>query len=177
MSRGIIITWDGFQDQEVIYPYHRLKEAGITPVMVANEDVHKPVVGLFGTKFDVNFTCSNIGGVKLQKDDLIILPGGVKALEKVRQSDSVKMYLSQALDSNTLIGSICHGAQLLISTGKLKGRKVSGYYSIEDDIKNAGAKYSRDITEDGNIISAAHYKDMGPWMGKVLDEHNKRNRV
>jgi len=74
-----------------------------------------------------------------------------------------------------VVGSICHGAQLLISTGTIKGREVSGYYSIEDDIANAGAKYTRYVVQDGNIVSGAHYKDMGAWMKKVLDVYNKLN--
>ena len=38
-----------------------------------------------------------------------------------------------------------------------------------DDIKNAGAKYEdHPAVVDKNIITTAHYKDMGPWMAAAL---------
>ena len=51
----------------------------------------------------------------------------------------------------------------------VKGRKIAGYYSMEDDLVNAGAIYTdKPAVVDNNIITTAHYKDMGPWMREVL---------
>ena len=57
----------------------------------------------------------------------------------------------------------------LISAKIVKGKKIAGYYSLEDDITNAGAIYT-DLPSvvDGKIITTAHYKDMGPWMASTL---------
>ena len=72
-----------------------------------------------------------------------------------------------------LIASICHGAQLLISAKIVKGKKISGYYSIEEDINNAGAKYYKGaVIKDKNIISSPHYKYLGDWMKKILENFN-----
>ena len=68
--------------------------------------------------------------------DLIILPGGVKALEKLRQEQQVLEFIKSWNNQNKIIGCICHGAQLLISSKITNGRDVSGYYSIKDDIIN-----------------------------------------
>ena len=59
--------------------------------------------------------------------------------------------------------------QLLISAKIVKGKKIAGYYSLEDDIVNAGAIYT-DLPSvvDGKIITTAHYKDMGSWMASTL---------
>ena len=67
------------------------------------------------------------------------------------------------------IACICSGAQLLISAKVVKGRKISGYYSMKDDLVNAGATYT-DLPAviDHNIVTTAHYKDLGPWMKAVL---------
>ena len=52
----------------------------------------------------------------------------------------------------------------------MKGRKISGYYSIKDDINNAGAVYTDEpAVVDGNIVTTAHYKDLGIWMKTALD--------
>jgi protease I len=74
-----------------------------------------------------------------------------------------------------IIGSICSAAQLLISAKIVKNRKVSGYYSMIDDIENAGAKYlDLPAVIDDNLVTTAHYKDMGPWMRAVLDVYAKK---
>ena len=69
------------------------------------------------------------------------------------------------------MASTCHGAQLLISAGVVKGKKVSAYYSIEDDVRNAGAEYiNAPVVVDGNIVSSPHYDHMGVWMKTAIDQ-------
>ena len=73
-----------------------------------------------------------------------------------------------------IIGCICSGTQLLISAKIVKGKNISGYYSMKDDIINAGANYvDKPAVIDQNIITTAHYKDMGPWMKAVLEQYYK----
>ena len=55
------------------------------------------------------------------------------------QDMDILKFISDFNSSGKTIDSICHAAQLLISSKIVKGRKISGYYSIKDDIKNAGA--------------------------------------
>ena len=160
-----IITWDGFQDQEVIYPYYRLQEEG--EVTIFGNPESSTVTGLFGTKFE-----SKREGILLFEYDLIILPGGVKALEKARQHKPFINAIKEAWESKVPIGSICHGSQLLISalSGKrLKNFHLSGYYSIEDDINNAGFIYDRTPVVSNGVSSAAHYKDMPLWMKNTIE--------
>ena len=57
----------------------------------------------------------------------------------------------------------------MISAKVVKGRNISGYYSMKDDIINAGANYvDQPAVVDKNIVTTAHYKDMGPWMASVI---------
>ena len=58
----------------------------------------------------------------------------------------------------------------MISAKIVKGKRISGYYSLEDDINNAGATYSREpVVPDGNIVSSPHYDHMGIWMKTAID--------
>jgi len=172
-SKALILTWDGFQDQEVIYPYYRIQEEGITPVLASNHHPGEKTTGLFGISFETNLDVRNSLGL-CNEYDMVILPGGVKALEKLRQETHVIDFLTKFDREERLIASTCHGAQLLISTGQIENRRIGGYYSIEDDIANAGAEYSRDpVTVDDNIISSPHYKDMGHWMKEAINTWKK----
>jgi protease I len=102
--------------------------------------------------------------------DLLVIPGGVKALEKLRQEQSALDFITEWDDRDKMIACICHGAQMLISANVVEGRKISGYYSIKDDIINAGAIYEdAPIVDAGNIISCPHYKWMGPWLKAAID--------
>lgn len=171
---ALILTWNGFQDQEVIYPYYRLLEEGFT-VHVAAEKIG-PVTGIFGITFQATVAVENLALGSGDAYDLLVLPGGVKALEKLRQQESALDFISRWNDEGKVIASTCHGAQLLISARVVKGRTVSGYYSIKDDILNAGGIYSdAGCVVDGNIVSSPHYKHMGEWMTGAFKVYYAKN--
>ena len=105
----------------------------------------------------------------------MVLPGGVKALEKTRQNKSLIKFISDFHKADKVIACICSGVQLLISAKIVKGKKIAGYYSLEDDINNAGAIYTDlPAVVDGKIITTAHYKDMGAWMKAALNFFNEK---
>ena len=109
--------------------------------------------------------------------DLLVLPGGVKALEKTRQNKQFIKFISDFHKAGKVIACICSGVQLLISAKVVKGKKIAGYYHLEDDITNAGAIYTDlPAVVDSKIITTAHYKDMGPWMRATLDFFNEKKK-
>jgi protease I len=180
MKKALIITWEKFQDHELIYPYYSLKEHGYEVTLMANK-VGK-IWGSLGTHMpcDVETSIFENAGVRksyLNDFEILLIPGGVKALEKLRQEKGVLKFIQEWNDAKKTIFSICNGAQLLISAKILQGRTLSGYYSIDVDIENAGATYSRGpVVVDENIISTPHYDFMGEWMRIAFDTHEKRNQ-
>ena len=169
MFSSIIISGALAQDHEFIYPFYRLLEAE------SKLDVcllgGKPVQGILGTTLppNKNFPVKDIDQIKIDDYDLLVLPGGVKALEKTRQNKKLIKFIKDFHNADKVIACICSGVQLLISAKIIKGKKIAGYYSLEDDITNAGAIYTdKPAVVDGKIITTAHYKDMGPWMKAVL---------
>lgn len=171
-KRSVIATGNGFQDQEFVYPFYRLLEAGYE-VEVAVPNKKDDIRGITGVKANPT---KDISELKISDYELLCLPGGVKAIEKIRQDKQLIKFISDFYRSGKVILSICHGAQLLISAGLVKGRRISGYYSVKEDIINAGGTYvDEPAVIDERICSTAHYKDMGPWMkaGLELAEKNQ----
>ena len=175
MKSAIIISGALAQDHEFIYPFYRLLEAGF------NLDVcligGKPVKGILGTTLPPNkdHKVKDINKIKIENYDLLILPGGVKAMEKIRLDKKLIKFIYDFHNSNKIIACICSGVQLLISAKIIKGKKIAGYYSLEDDINNAGAIYTdNEVVIDDKIITTAHYKDMGPWMKATLNSLNEK---
>ena len=168
-KKALILTGNLVQDHEFIYPYYRVQEDGYK-VDVAVRD-KKQVNGIIGVKV---IPTKDIPELKVEDYDLLILPGGAKAMEYMRQDVEILKFISDFNSSGKTIASICHAAQLLISSKIVKGRKISGYYSIKDDINNAGAVYTDEpAVVDGNIVTTAHYKDLGIWMKTALDLASK----
>lgn len=177
MKKALIITWERFQDHEVIYPYYSLQEHGFQVDVMGNKLGR--LQGDLGAFIDCNILTSSIDREAFANDivdnyELLVISGGVKALEKLRQEKGVIQIVKKWNSLNKTIFVICNGVQLLISADILKNRTVAGYYSIQKDIENAGATYPKeDVFIDRNIISAKHYKDMGEWLRSGYEQHEK----
>jgi len=167
MKKALIITWNGYQDQEVVYPYYRLLEEGFEVDILA--EAPEWIFGILGTKMLATKASHTLNINDIEKYDFLLLPGGVKSLEKVRQEKNVLEFVKAFVDTEKVVASTCHGAQLLISSKVTKGRKISGYYSIQDDIANSGATYVNEpVVVDGSIVSSPHYDHMGVWMKTAI---------
>ena len=173
-KKAIILSGNLVQDHEFIYPFYRLLEEGFAVDVCLNEG--KPVKGILGTDIppNKNHPVKDINSIKTSDYDFLVIPGGVKALEKVRQNINIIDFISKFHEEKKVIACICSGAQLLISAKVVKNKKISGYYSMKDDIENAGAIYT-DLPAviDGKIVTTAHYKDLGPWMKAALELYFK----
>lgn len=182
MKKALIITYTGFQDHELVYPYYRLLGDNFQVDIVADkQDAQGRIYGIFGLNMPCHVLLSNF-----EQDpdryhaeyDMVVLPGGVKSLEKLRQNKTVLKFLSDWNQAGKVIVSTCHGAQLLISAKIVKGRNISGYYSLEDDINNAGATYvNQPFVIDDNIITSPHYDHMGAWMEAAINLYYSRNNA
>lgn len=170
-KKVVIISGELAQDHEFIYPFYRILEEGydLDVCLIGG----KPVNGYFGTLLppNKNHPVKDINEIYVDNYDMLILPGGVKCMEKIRQNVELIKKISEFNEKNKIIACICSGTQLLISAKAVKNRKVSGYYSMKDDIINAGGIYT-DLPAviDKNLITTAHYKDMGPWMKAALEQ-------
>lgn len=188
-KRALILTWEKFQDHEVIYPYYALQEHGFDVTVAANE--RGRVFGILGAHINCDILVEDLyrpaksfvehiadvmHGIEVDNElvntiddfDLLVIPGGVKALEKLRLETRAVLFATHWMKAGKPTMCICNGAQLLITADALRGRKCSGYYAIEPDIKNAGAEYDRGVVVDGNLVSCAHYDDMGEWMRESM---------
>jgi protease I len=178
MKKALIITWEKYQDHELIYPYYSLKEHGYEVTLMANQK--GKIWGSLGTHIpcDVEtkiFEDDSNRKTYLEEYEILVVPGGVKALEKLRQEKGVLEFIRQWNDARKTIFCIFNGAQLLISAKILQGRIMSGYYSIDVDIENAGATYDRSpVVVDDNIISCPHYDFMGLWLKTAFETHENR---
>ena len=167
--KSIILTHSMYQDQEVIYPYHRLSEEGV--VTIVAEAVGK-IRGILGTEIEATrrLTDLQIGFPAFITYDLLVLPGGVKAMEKLRQDKSALFFVEQWANLHKPIASLCSGAQMLISARvNLKGYLLAAYPAMEVDVENAGATFlNAPVVISRNIVSSPHYNYMAHWLPEAI---------
>lgn len=162
--KAVIITGPGFQDEEFIYPYYRLLEAGFE-VDVATKG-KAAVLGKYGMPANPNIDTTDL----VEEDyDLVVLPGGHEAPDRVRQDKNVLEFVRQMYERKKIVAAICHGPWILISANVIRNKKATCYVGMSDDLKNAGALYvDAPVVEDGNLITAPHYRNNGDFMKAVL---------
>lgn len=170
-KRAVIITGPGFQDEEFVYPYYRLLEAGFK-VDVATKD-KSVVYGKYGVP--VNPT-KDVKDLKEEEYDLVVLPGGHEAPSRVRQDKNVLEFVRQMYEKQKIVAALCHGPSILISANVVRNKKATCYVGMADDLKNAGAIYvDAPVVEDGNLITAPHYRNNGDFMKAILKKFNLSN--
>lgn len=172
-KRVAVITAEGFEDEEVIYPVIRLKEAGFE-VDIATKD-KKLVLGRLGFPLEliVKYYGTLVDARELQANDynLVLIPGGFEAPDRMRQVPEILEFIKQMNKQKKVIAAFCHGPWVLISAGIIKGKKIAGYVSIKDDINNAGATYiDQPSVIDGNIITARHPRDVIDLMRAIFSK-------
>lgn len=164
-KRAVIITGPGFQDEEYVYPYYRLLEAGFS-VEVATKD-GAVVLGKYGVPARATMKTTDLD---TNNFDMVLIPGGFEAPDRVRLLPEVLEFVRKMDSQKKLVAAICHGPWVLISAGITKGRKMTAYWSIEADVKNSGADYQHKVpvVVDGNLITSPHYDNNGDFMNAVV---------
>jgi protease I len=160
----VIVTGPGFQDEEYVYPYYRLLEAGFE-VEVAVKD-RAVVRGKYGLPARPTL---DTGELREADFDLVVLPGGHEAPDRVRQDRAVLDFVREMDRRGKVVAALCHGPWILISAGVVRGRRATCYAGMADDLKNAGAEYlDAPVVEDRNLITSPHYRNNADFMKAVV---------
>jgi protease I len=101
--------------------------------------------------------------------DALLIPGGYSP-DKLRVYEEAVRFVKDFVESGKPVFTICHGPQLLITAQVLKGRTITGYTSIIQDIKNAGATFvDADVVVDKNLISSRTPADLPSFIAAALN--------
>ena len=165
-KRIAILVEKDFEDSELMEPLRVMKDAGARVVIVGSGS-NRSYKGKRGiTTITIDATADK---VKAEDFHAIIIPGGY-APDKMRLYQPMVDLVKKAHDEGKLIAAICHGPQLLISAGIVKGRRVTSWPSIAVDLKNAGAIWvDEPVVKDGNIITSRKPADL-PKFNKMIIE-------
>jgi protease I len=165
MLKIAVLIDEDFEDVEYSKPAAAYQQAGYTLVHVGLE-TGKTVHGKHReTTVKIDKSAHN---VSVNAFDAIFIPGGYSP-DKLRSDPYVVSFVRNFVQSGKPVLSICHAPQLLITAQVLQGRKITGWKSIVQDIKNAGAEFiDQEVVEDGNLISSRSPRDIPAFIQATL---------
>ena len=167
-SRILIIATNGFEETELFGPLETLRERGAS-VTLASLDTGE-IQGEKGDKPGRKITPDlAIESVDSKDYDGLVLPGGTRNPDALRMNEQVVYTIRTFADAGKPVAAICHGPQLLISAGALRGRTLTCWPSIAIDVKNAGGLYvDKPVVEDGNLITSRKPDDVPVFSDAII---------
>lgn len=154
-----------YEDLELWYPVLRLREAGCQ-VSIVGPKAGESYASKHGypAKADVS-----AGDVQAAEFDAIVIPGGYSP-DHMRRHPSMIKLVTDAAGLGKILASICHGPWMLCSARCIKGKRVTGFLSIRDDLENAGGIWEdAACVRDGSIITSRTPADLPEFMKTLLE--------
>jgi len=165
MKKIAVLIDDMFEDTEYIKPASAFIKAGHKLV---NVGFQKGKV-VAGKKAETQVCIDkSVRDVAVGDFDALFIPGGYSP-DRLRADTTMVRFVKEFVESNKPVFAICHAPQLLITAQMLGGRTVTGWKSIVQDIKNAGATYvDAEVVEDRNLITSRGPRDIPAFIKASL---------
>lgn len=169
-----MLAYHGFEEREMTQPRKALEAEGAVVHLISPEPqkIKSWVHGDWSKDYKVDV---KLESAKPQNYDGVVLPGGVINPDKLRTHKEAIQFIKHFFKKNKLVAAICHGPQVLIETGQLKGRSVTSYYSIKTDLINAGANWkNKQVMVDENLITSRNPDDIPAFNQAIIKYLSKR---
>lgn len=155
-----VVATDFFEEAELTEPVKALREAGAEVEIIAPKKGE--IKGLKhvepGQAIQVDKTLDEADP---EDYDALVLPGGAVNADHLRTEDKALDFVKKIFGEGKPTAVICHAPWILISAGLARGRKLTSYFTIQDDLRNAGAHWSDEqVVRDGNLISSRDPDDI-----------------
>ena len=159
-ARVAAIATHGVEESELVEPARALREAGAqVDVLSLDGQALQPMKGM-----DKSKTIEVDGSVEQTDPDSydgLLLPGGAYNADKLRMDENVRNFLRRTDLRDKPLAVICHAPWVLASTGLVDGRTLTSYYTIQDDIRNAGGNWvDKEVVVDGNLVTSRKPDDI-----------------
>jgi protease I len=163
-KRIAILADNLYEDMELWVPYYRMKEEG-GDVKIVGASGAQSYVSKHGYPVRVDIQADGITAAEL---DAVIVPGGY-APDLMRRHEAMVNLVREAVQQGKVVAAICHAGWMLASAGVLTGKKVTSFFSIKDDMVNAGGQWSdREVVVDGNLITSRKPDDLPAFCREIL---------
>lgn len=162
-KRVAVLAADIYQEMELWVPYYRLIEDG------AKVDVVAAKKGTYTSKYGYPVEATvEAKQAKARNYDAVVIPGGY-APDHMRRSPEMVDFVRDMAKAGKVVAAICHAGWMLASAGVVKGKKLTSFFAIKDDLVNAGAKWvDKEVVVDGNLITSRMPSDIPAFCRELV---------
>lgn len=151
-----------FEEAEFTEPIKALKKAGAMVDVIAADSDEGQVQALRhvekGKRFNIDKTLYE---ADIDDYDALVLPGGAINADRLRMQTKAREWVKRITEKGKPLAVICHAPWVLVSAGLAKGRKLTSFFTIQDDLRDAGADWvDEEVVIDGNIITSRSPADI-----------------
>jgi protease I len=163
-----ILATDGVEAIELVEPRLALEAAGANTVLVS------PTPGAIqtmdhDTKSEKARVDLLIGEALAEEFDATLLPGGTMNADKLRMDRKAREFVQRMEREGKPLAAICHAPWLLVSAGLVKGRRLTSYYTLQDDIRCAGGHWEdSEVVVDKNWVTSRQPKDIPVFNRQIV---------
>ena len=164
-----ILVEENFEQVEMVEPRKALEQAGADILLLAPRmgEVHAMHHDERGDPFPVDIP---IDQANPDDFDAVLLPGGALNADKLRMNEAARNFVQQFDRQGKPMAIICHAPWLLVSSGLVRGRTLTSYYTLQDDVRNAGGIWQdRQVVRDRNWVTSRNPKDIPAFNHAMID--------
>jgi protease I len=158
--RVAILVADDFEQAEMTEPKKALEQAGAQVTLISPKpgQVNGMNHDQKADSFKVDMTLDQANPHDF---DAVMLPGGALNADFLRMQPKARAFVQQMDKTGKPMAAICHAPWLLVSSDLVKGRTLTSYYTIQDDIRNAGGKWvDQEMVRDRNLVTSRSPQDL-----------------
>jgi len=158
--RVAILVADDFEQAEFTEPKKALEMAGASVDVISTKagEVHGMNHDVKADTFSVDRVLKD---VRPEEYDAVMLPGGALNADFLRVVPEAQAFVRHFDEQGKPIAAICHAPWLLVSAGLTRGRTLTSYHTIQDDIRNGGATWvDQEMVRDRNWVTSRSPKDL-----------------
>ena len=166
--RVAVIATDGFEEVELTETTKALRDAGARPEVISMKSGQIQAVQHLqpSIKVDVDRTLDEVNPSDY---DAVLLPGGAVNADTLRVEPKLQSFLQAMQNAGKPFAVICHAPWELVSAGLAKGRTMTSYHTIQDDLRNAGANWvDQEVAVDGNLVTSRQPSDIPAFNREMI---------
>jgi len=154
-KRIAVLADDLYEDLELWYPVLRFREAGAEVTIVGSGA--ETYTSKHGYLVQADTSAEKVRAAAF---DAVIIPGGY-APDHMRRQQTMVDFVREAFEQGKIVAAICHAGWMLASADVVRGKRMTCFSSIKDDMVNAGGQYEdSEVVRDGNLITSRMPDDL-----------------
>ncbi len=164
-----IVVDDYFEQAEFTGPRDALVEAGaeVTVISTDGGEIHGLNHVEAGDTFQADMSTAEADP---NDYDALVLPGGAVNADNLRMDKDIQNWVRTYMEAGKPVAAICHAPWVLVSAKVAKGKKLTSYHTIQDDIRNGGSDWTdEEVVVDGNLITSRQPGDIPAFNREIIN--------